>query len=391
MRNTAKSTSDGSAHHSTRRWTMGKDWFKVIFIGVVGAILVGGAIYLEERDVSDGKPKASYLTDEEAAQRPAYSQLSEKEQAVYEALYRGITEKKEFIPLPFEIDGDTYSKIYCTLEKQEGRFFYLGSSYYTAQKVKEAQIAYRDDLELADSKIAEFDEAEQRALARFKTAISEYEKVERINEYLVQNCTYVTGMNEEYSSTAYGCLVEKKANCEGYAKAFSILAADVGLESILITGITDKGENHAWNQVKVDDDRYNIDVTWADNDYGDEVRHAYFLCNDNDFSSTHIADRKLIRPYTCTADKENYYIKNGLYIRSEEDARKLIEKEIINGEKSIEMKFAGKSLYEDFKKKYIDEQYIFEVMEESGREFNSTMTVSVKEGDGDNCMTLELG
>ncbi len=370
---------------------MGKDWFKVIFIGVVGAILVGGAIYLEERDVSDGKPKASYLTDEEAAQRPAYSQLSEKEQSVYEALYRGITEKKEFIPLPFEIDGDTYSKIYCTLEKQEGRFFYLGSSYYTAQKVKEAQIAYRDDLELADSKIAEFDEAEQRALARFKTAISEYEKVERINEYLVQNCTYVTGMNEEYSSTAYGCLVEKKANCEGYAKAFSILAADVGLESILITGITDKGENHAWNQVKVDDDWYNIDVTWADNDYGDEVRHAYFLCNDNDFSSTHIADRKLIRPYTCTADKENYYIKNGLYIRSEEDARKLIEKEIINGEKSIEMKFAGKSLYEDFKKKYIDEQYIFEVMEESGREFNSTMTVSVKEGDGDNCMTLELG
>ena len=45
----------------------------------------------------------------------------------------------------------------------------------------------------------------------------------------------------------------------------------MGLESQLITGITDKGENHAWNQVKVDGDWYNSDVTWADTDDGDEV------------------------------------------------------------------------------------------------------------------------
>ena len=61
-------------------------------------------------------PEAAYLSDSEAASRPAYKQLNDKERAIYEALYRGITEKQEFIPLPFEVDGDTYSKVYCLLE-----------------------------------------------------------------------------------------------------------------------------------------------------------------------------------------------------------------------------------------------------------------------------------
>lgn len=354
---------------------------------------LGGAVFVKfgkETGHFRKAPEAAYLSDSEAASRPAYKQLNDKERAIYEALYRGITEKQEFIPLPFEVDGDTYSKVYCLLEKQEGKFFYLGSSYYTAEKIREAQIVYRDEIGKADEKMADVEKAEHKALTAIKRATGDYNKIMAINDYIVNNCTYVSGADREYSPTVYGCLVEQEANCEGYAKTFDMLAAEVGLESCLITGITDKGENHAWNQVKADGEWYNIDVTWGDTDEGDDVRRAYFLCTDEDFLGTHTADGKYFKPHECTATKDNYYVKNGLFVETESDAVRIIQDCVRSNKSVIEMKFADDMIYNDFKQKYITEQEIFQLLTENGMQFEGDMTVSIKEGDGDRCISLFL-
>lgn len=360
------------------------------FILVTSCVLGVGAAgkYAESTGIFRKLPEASYLSAEEEASRPAYKQLDDQEKAVYEALYRGITNKEDIIPLPYEVDGSLYSKVYCILEKQEGRFFYLGSSYYTAEKLREAQIVYRDGLEKADEKREKLKEAEEKAVSAFEQYTGDYEKVKAINDYIVHNCKYVSGADMEYSPTVYGCLVEKAANCEGYAKTFNMLAADAGLESILITGTTDKGENHAWNQVKVDGEWYNIDVTWADTDDGEEVRRAYFLCDDEDFNRTHTADEKYITPMVCEAVEQNYYRKNGLYVDSIGTAESVIMRKVDAGEDVIEMKFADSGLYNDFKQKFIKDQYIFELLTDNGRNFDSDLTVSVKEGENDRCITL---
>ena len=370
---------------------MGKKFGAIMAAVICTAGAAAFAKYCQTYGIFKKLPEASYLSEEEEASRPAYRQLSEKEKAVYEALYRGISDKNEFILLPYEIDGDTYSRVYCMLEKQEGRFFYLGSSYYTADKLREAQIVYRDELDKADAKIAELKKAEEKAMDYIGNYSGDYNKVMAINDYIVKNCKYVSGADVEYSPTAYGCLVEKTANCEGYAKTFDMLAADVGLESQLITGITDKGENHAWNQVKVDGDWYNIDVTWADTDDGDEVRRAYFLCDDTDFCKTHTADDKYMKPMECTAVKYNYYIKNGLYIDSLDEAEDAILKKVKAGDDEIELKFTDDTLYADFKQKFIKDQYIFQLLTDNGRTFESDMTVSITEGEGDRCITLFIG
>ena len=366
--------------------TSGKIAAGLVLIGALAA----GYGYMKDIGMLTKMPDAAYLSEDEAAQRPVYSLLDKKEQAVYEALYRGICEKQEHIALPYEVDGDTYSKVYCILEKEEGRFFYLGSTYYTAEKVRQAQIAYRKDVAIFDQMNGDFTNAELEAIDEISGGSTDYEKVLAINDYLVKNCRYITGEDAEYSSTAYGCLVEKRANCEGYAKTFCVLASDFGLESILVTGKTDKGENHAWNQVKVDGEWYNIDVTWADNDNGDEVRHAYFLCNDEDFSETHMQNTSDFVPFECTADENNYYIKNRLFVEEEADARHIIQKSLENGQNTIEMKFADQTLYSDFKEKYIKKQGIFELIDDSGADFTASMTISIREGDGDNCVILEI-
>ena len=85
-----------------------------------------------------------------------------------------------------------------------------------------------------------------------------------IVKWLVENTEYD---NENYYNktipqvdyTAYAALINKKAVCSGFAKAFTILAEKCDIEVKYV-----RGDNHAWNIVKLDDGNwYHVDATWA--------------------------------------------------------------------------------------------------------------------------------
>ena len=68
---------------------------------------------------------------------------------------------------------------------------------------------------------------------------------------------------------AYGALVDGKAVCEGYAKAFQYLLQKAGMQSFLITGsstnpVSGTAEGHAWNVVRVAGEYYHVDTVWDD-------------------------------------------------------------------------------------------------------------------------------
>ncbi|MBR6968461.1 MAG: hypothetical protein IKH78_08005 [Ruminococcus sp.] len=354
----------------------------------IGFIVIGGR-YIIESGLFRGYPEAVYLSGSEADKRPAYRLMDDGDKAVYTALYNGISERKEDIPLPKELDGKDYSRIYCTLEKQEGSFFYLDSVYYTAQKVREARIVYRNT-ENIDGKVEALDKEVAAAVYGAAGVEGGYYLARYINDYIVKKCTYVTGEDSEFASTAYGCLVEGEANCEGYAKAFNMIAAELGLESVVITGTTNTGENHAWNQVRIGLEWYNIDVTWADTDIDGVERQMYFLVNDEDFSKTHIADKTLFEPFKCDGDKWNYYVRNGFYADSLETAEDIVIRELNAGKMSVEIKFASPELYDRFKKEVISRDHIFDLLENAEYNYGSEVTVSLKENERECCLTLKF-
>lgn len=255
--------------------------------------------YAYDSRVFEKFPEAEYLSSDEAELRPYYRQLTKSEKAVYEAIYRGMLNYEEAIDLPSEIDGDTYSKIYCMLEKQEGALFYIDSSYYTADALRTAQIIYRTTEKDAEGKTHELEMAVKEALRGMPKKTGDAEAARYIHDYLIANCKYVTDDTSGYTSTAYGCLVNGRANCEGYAKAFDLLAAERGIESVLITGTTDEGENHAWNQVRIGDEWYNLDVTWDDGDSAGATRWTYCLCSDSEIRRTHFPDNEDFEPFEC--------------------------------------------------------------------------------------------
>lgn len=365
---------------------MAKKLLIVLMIIISIICFVYGRRFAKKSGVFEPYPKAEFLSVDEIKVRPIYEMLDETEKSIYSALYNGINEKKNEISLPHEISGDVYSKIYCILEKQEGDFFYIDSTYYTAEKIRNAQIVFREYTVEIEPKINQLESIADDIISNAPDG--DYEKALYIHDRIAEICTYNMGDNYEYSATAYGCLVEGQANCEGYAKAFNYLAGRLGMKCILVTGKTDKGENHAWNQIMIDGKWYNLDVTWDDMDSADGTRRVYFLCSDETFGRTHISDNAYFTPFLCDATENNYYVKNGLFARNNSDADEIIRHEISSGKNMIEMKFADNQAYSDFKAEYVEGQKMFDTVIDSGYISSGQIAVTLRETEDEYCITM---
>ena len=131
-----------------------------------------------------------------------------------------------------------------------------------------------------------------------------YQKVQAIYNWITANVKYdYSHMNDPTywpQYTAYAAAVQKKAVCQGYANLFYRLANDAGIDCRIITGKAYNGtqtEDHAWNIVRMGDDKYYcLDATW---DAGLKPEsYEYFLKGLTSFSRDHQAETdKLNTPY----------------------------------------------------------------------------------------------
>ena len=79
--------------------------------------------------------------------------------------------------------------------------------------------------------------------------------------------------DERYYSP-YDAFVKKRGLCMSYALAYQRIMQEMDIPCIYI-----KGDNHAWNMVKLGGYWYNVDVTWDDVGKGS---YQYFLKSDAD-------------------------------------------------------------------------------------------------------------
>ena len=157
---------------------------------------------------------------------------------------------------------------------------------------------------------------------------NDFEREEYINNYIIDNCRYDEEAAENNDvqgneNDAYGALVDGKAVCEGYARAFQLLCNKANIDCVLLSGTADS-DNHAWNGVKISGDWYQIDVTWNDTDgENNYAENDYFNLTDD----LMFKDHKLSYKYSelnsqtylsvatwcnfyvpkCTAEKYNYF------------------------------------------------------------------------------------
>lgn len=181
-----------------------------------------------------------------------------------------------------------------------------------------------------------------------RSGLSQAELELLIHDYILAICEYDKSIQVDENGfpltktdafDAYGALVDKKAVCEGYARAFELLCNGVGIKCINIIGQS-QGELHMWNAVELDNEYYFVDTTWDDGK-DKALMYDYFnitteqLKHDHDFSKLasemtveEICGKGKLNALTsnfyipqCNSTKHNYYVNNSPVLSSFNDSQ----------------------------------------------------------------------
>lgn len=239
----------------------------------------------------------------------------------------------------------------------------------------EMELGYKISGEELTVAKAELETAVQTALQNAPRG-SDYEKEIYVHDYLMEHCVYddealelhKTDTVRSNEQNAYGALVEGKAVCEGYARAFQLLCSRMGVNCWVIQGqaegfdAEEESSNHIWNCVELDGDWYQVDVTWDDIEDGDISceRYLYFNLTTAEMTKDHIIS-PLYSEYDggevwyngfvpqCDSTEYNYLLQNSLTLESLDDsaAAEYLTKTAAKGEKNCEFLLGGSLDFDD--------------------------------------------
>ena len=248
-----------------------------------------------------------------------------EESAVYDALCEGIsaykTEVTVVVPKEMATEGVLNVQFYKAFGDHPEWFWLSGSGSWQLLTVGGITTAtFTPDLLTDISNVHDM----AYHLGIFASEIAgganqfdtDFEKALYVHDTIVNICDYDTETYDEavaagelipdFSYTSYGCLMERRAVCDGYSKAFQMLMniLDIPCGRVLGTAFTDtSSESHAWNYIMLDGEYYYVDVTWDDPigrtpDMG--VSHEYFCVTTEMLLQDHVINEDQFVP-ECTA------------------------------------------------------------------------------------------
>lgn len=123
--------------------------------------------------------------------------------------------------------------------------------------------------------------------------MSDLQKETAIHDYIVVNTEYSITGDPDTLASAESVLLNGKGQCQGYSEAMSLLLGLAEIDSRVVSGTAYGSDGtavaHAWNQVKINDVWYHVDVTWDDPvpDTGNYASHMYMNRSDEVMAGDH--------------------------------------------------------------------------------------------------------
>ena len=261
----------------------------------------------------------------------------------------GLYELK-YVRLPSSLEFDQIYIVKEAVLADHPEAFWVQSSYSVHNNFHDGNFLVLYSRFSAEEISSMFDEMNREIipiLSRIPDEAGELLRETIIHDALVDSISYDFEAAEKDDSSheafnVYGALVKKKAVCTGYAGSMKLLLNLVGIECRTVVGMS-KNSGHMWNQVRIDGDWYNIDVTWDDSAIDSDIlysRYNYFNITDERIAINHKTGEDYSRmkcEYTedevyvttelynfdleeCTSLKANYYEMYALHLNALNDA-----------------------------------------------------------------------
>ncbi len=287
-----------------------------------------------------------------------FNNLDSSFNEIYRELYSRLSSGEDSGTLYARVDQDTFWTAYRSVLADHPELFWVDSEVQTesmgfsAPKVTGYQITASVPEEMRDQTRAELESAADRCIDSIDPSAADYGKIKAVYEYLINTVQYDD--QAEDSQCVQSALLNRKAVCAGYAKAFQYILHRMGYFCTFISGMTKAGGRHAWNIVRLGDRYYHVDVTWGDpvfaGSQGDggtsAINYMYLCCTDDEIYQTHIPDDIIALP-ACTDESYDYYRQSGTYYETfdYDTVYNALMDSVWSGRTSISMKFGSREAF----------------------------------------------
>ncbi len=228
--------------------------------------------------------------------------LSDDLKKVYDDLVETARQfKPEFTIKIDKVTHEDFEKIVLFAKNDHPELFWLYSYKYDVSDEKvvvgsNVEMIYSYTQEEALEKYNKIKKKYEPIIAGAKELDTDRQKVDYITQKIKDIATYE---KQEGVSLDFQCLVSifetGKTMCGGYAYGFKFLCDQVGVKSISVEYLDEKGkESHAWNMVKLDDVWYNLDIGFDDElEEIYNLEGKYYLIDNDEFYKTHVINEYL--------------------------------------------------------------------------------------------------
>ncbi len=252
-----------------------------------------------------------------------YSLLSESEKRAYEAIETAILRGFPSTQVNLPADTNLIMKVAKSLIEDNWSLFYINTGVTVCTEPGRVDVCFHYNRFNKDKEeyLRRMKEVAREVYeTRVKGCRTRYEAEMAIHDYLTETVTY-DASDDELAHSPVGPLLYKKGVCEGISEAFTFLACSCGIKAAMMSG-TKNGNNHRWNIVEIDGERYHLDVT-----YDLTGLHACFNCDDSILRRTHTFSKRV----GCDTTRQNYYTVNGSRFRSSVEASSYIKQQAAKG------------------------------------------------------------
>lgn len=344
-------------------WNIAVLGFLILFFAV--SFIAGNRMLRRYLDLPKTEPQIPYqevsVTQERFEKKFYYESLPEEKQLIYREILQGILDEEEEIYLHSADAGQNNELFQFVLNDYPEIFWCDGRGNTTVYQKREEGYSvlapeYQYKGEEKAQKERKLQEKADEILASAPMQGSEYEKIRYVYEYVIRNCEYQEGTDD--NQNIISTLLNGKSVCAGYARSLQYLLERMDIFCTYITGTavrpdTEESVPHAWNLVYCDGAYYYVDATWGDpvssEKSEDTIVYDYLCMEDTELFQTHTIDTGVDVP-ECSSKQYNYYILNDMYYveyNRELILQKMIES--VENQEEVIFKFDNKTVYEEAK------------------------------------------
>lgn len=288
------------------------------------------------------------------ADRYYYNRLNEQEKRIYVQFYKGVLNQETQILFPERVSQQSLDKVYQAMTEDNPHLYYLDQCHMKYAFSMFNTKIFPEYL-YTKAQINTYNHQIEKQVAEIVTQLdilnaTESMKVKKIHDYIAKNIFYDEGARCAINTTPVaaahsiiGFFMDRKAVCEGIAKAAKILLNTVDVKCIYVSGkgVLEISENHAWNIVKINGKAYHFDFTW--NIMGTQrgyISYDYYALPDEAICLDHIGFHDVP---VCNAWDENYFVKKQVVFPSVKRMKEYISQKIANDERLIYFKMKSEA------------------------------------------------